>query len=430
MSNIPLKAHKFLWLTSLAFTFPIAPMCAADSSSHESLLTSLSTINVDGFEPHCELAADGLDLFRDPEFDQQNLQVTWQVNPEIDKDGNVLKHGSVSVAPLDPITGKFLLEEVQTVRRAKPVRITITNNGPEWGYSQRGSEVFYTAYTTDEKTTRIGKLYRNKNGNWKHTFLPNSRRKARPEPSKNPLDKRPKVYYSTMIGKFGGGDVSKGSFGWREDRWYFPIDTELPDDFGTGRWMPDSRELFHRVNQSKFEGYLSLYDTVAATDAIVAPELTWYIGLGTWSAPELDGETAIMAATANADEERIDLVVWAQNDQGDWVEWTRIITFDSLPDLGSPEAFVVDGRSYVLMTSSTEPSPHITSPSVVWITSVDPDLPENEMVRRVVSKEFLPDEMTAKADPEYVILPDGGVKVYYIDKGLKDDPLLVCDTGL
>ena len=409
-----------------------APDSMAGEARRAGLLQAIQDAGVEAFRPACEPAAAGLELFRDPEFDQQGLQVVWQVNPEIDRDGVVLKHGSVSVAPIDPVTGKFVLAEMQTVTDARPVRITITNNGPEWAYSMRGSEVFYTAYSADERTTRIGRLRRNANGRWKVEFLPGTRGKARPEPSKNPLDPRPRIYYATMIGEFGGGgEVAKGRFGWREDRWYLPVDHELPPDFGTGRWLPDSRWLFHHVNMSKFSGYLALYDTAAVADPPVTSDLTWYVGLGAWRAPELGGQTALLAATANPSANRIDLVVWRPDGVGGWVEWTRIVTIHPLlPNLGSPEPFVVNGRSYVLLSSAAEPTPHLTAPSVIWIASIDPYLPPEQQVRRVVSQEFVPDEVTPKADPEYAILPDGSVKIYYLDKGLKNDPLLVCDAGL
>jgi len=392
--------------------------------------SDLIPVNADEFVPACAEAAPGLKL-RDPEFDQQELLVTWQKNPVVERDGTVLEPGWLNIAPIDQLTGEFLLAQTESFYDANPVRITFVNNGPEWGYSQRGPEVFWTAYSPDETTTRIGKLARNQIGRWKVSFLPDSRRGARPEPSKNPLDPVPAIYYSTMKGRFGeqGPDPSKGNFGWRQDTG-IPFDITLPSDFGTGRWLPDSTRLFHHLAVTDDVGHIAIYDTLSEVDSLVIPNVTWYIGLGAWSAPELSGATALLAATGNADKVRIDLLVFREDTDGTWKLWTAMKSIDPrFQDISSPEAFVYGGRSYVLLTSRTRISQHLTTASIIWVATVDPDLPEDQRVKRIISQEFLP-EVTAKADPELLVLPGGDVKVYYLDKGLPNDPLLICDTGL
>lgn len=380
------------------------------------------------FKPSCIEAAAGIDL-NDPEFNKDDLLVTWQDNPTLNKDLTVKKHGALNIAPIDRKSGKFVMSKRQKLKDAKPVRINLTNNGPEWGFSQRGGEVFYTAYSADDSSTRLGKIKKDVNGKWQVVFLDDSEQKTRPEPSKNRLDNEPKIYYSSIIGKFGS-KIDKGPFGWRTDT-AAPSDEWLSDDAGTGRWMPDSSKLFHHVNIDEHSDLISVYDTATGIDTPIQPEPAWYIGLAAWSAPELGGKPALLANFENEEEQRIDLLVWRQDANGNWVIWTKIQSIDpEFPDIDSPEPFVYKGRSYVLLTSRTQISGNLDTKSFVWIQSIDPSLPIAEQVTRVVSQELIPGKVSAKADPEVVTLPDAGVRVYYVDKSDRGKHLLLCDGGM
>lgn len=116
-------------------------------------------------ETGCYEAAPGVPL-RDPEFDSDNLLATWQVNPVLTKNGQLKRSGWLNITPIDPVTGLFLIDQTISFHEANPTRVNMTNNGPEWAYSQRGSEVYFTAYTSNLQGTQIGRISNNSDGKW------------------------------------------------------------------------------------------------------------------------------------------------------------------------------------------------------------------------------------------------------------------------
>lgn len=84
----------------------------------------------------------------DPEFEKASLKMAFQN----------LGNGSLYTIPLDSATGRLKDEEAQFVDTIAPIYRTF--NGPEWGYSKKGTSLYYT------KADANGyfHIFRNRNG--------------------------------------------------------------------------------------------------------------------------------------------------------------------------------------------------------------------------------------------------------------------------
>lgn len=384
-------------------------------------------------ETGCYEAAPGIPL-RDPEFDSDNLLATWQVNPVLRKNGQLKRPGWLNITPIDPMTGFFLMDQTISFPEANPTRINVTNNGPEWAYSQRGPEIYFTAYTPNLLGTQIGRISRSPKGEWQLGFLSGSKKLARPEPSKTKTDPVPKIYYTTQTKILP--DLAFGTFGWREDTESY-IDTALSEDARTGRWLPDGQRLFYHklvAQNPRRIAQLYLLNVNTWEETRITDDNLRYISIAAWSAPELDGATALLSTVSTANEDETYIKVWRQDANGRWVDWTEIHSFiPELPDLDSPEPFVYRGRSYLLITSRTALSQNLSTESVIWVTTIDPSLPSDQKIeQQIISQEYIPNAISVKADPEVLVTSSDGVWIYYLDKGAINVPdsaigLLVCN---
>ncbi|MCB0689530.1 MAG: hypothetical protein KDC53_23485, partial [Saprospiraceae bacterium] len=325
-------------------------------------------------------------------------------------------------------------DQTISFHEANPTRVNMTNNGPEWAYSQRGSEVYFTAYTSNLQGTQIGRISNNSDGKWQLSFLPGSKKLARPEPSKTKTDPVPKIYYTTQTKRLP--NFAFGSFGWREDHESY-IDNLMNEDARTGRWLPDGQHLFYHklvAQNPRRIAQLYLLNVNTSEETRITDDNLRYISIAAWNAPELDGTTALLSTVNTADEDEIYVKVWRQDTNGNWIDWTEIHSFiPELPDLDSPEPFVYKGRSYLLITSRTALSQNLSTESVIWVATIDPSLPSDQKIeQQIISQEYMPNAISVKADPEVLVTPNDGVWIYYLDKGVIDVPdsaigLLVCN---
>ena len=279
--------------------------------------------------PSCREAAPG-ESIQDPEFYSGELLAVWRVNPDIRRsDGTVLKHGKLIVAPVDPATGDFLMSQKEVVPGAKPVHQgaveDATVNGPEWALSQRGPEILYSCYSKDEQTSRLCKVSRDGQGRWtRKLVLPSSTRKTLRQPSKNPADPVPFIYFERIEGTAATG-LSGVGHGWREER-RNPKDVQMPEDSGLGKWTPDSSQIVHQIRVEQGGQritQLALYDVATRVNTVL-----FFDGIDRddpfpWSAPELGGAIAI-AALVEEPNGGLNVEVYRQDSLGNWVTWSVI----------------------------------------------------------------------------------------------------------
>lgn len=326
--------------------------------------------------------------------------------------------------------------------------MTLTHQGPEWGTSQNGSEVFYTAYSADGLSLQLSSVTRNDTGQWHVKPLPQSWGQGAPIPSQDETAPAPNIYWEEFTYTSGRHHMEEGPFGWRPNT--VPADdTLLTGRNGPGRWMPDYTKLIHHQrlgSDSTLVQRLAIYDTLTGNDSLLFDSVYSRPAMKAWWAPELNsgmGGTAIITNKELEKNIRLDIEVFQEDGNGGWKTWTTFPSIDSnYPCIESPEVFVFNGHSYVVLVSRPYCNPPLNAPSLIWIASIDPDLPTDQTVRRVVSYEFDPSGVSVKNDPEYIKIhnvngSDERVWIYYADWGLptnskqkKTLTLRVCNVGL
>ncbi|MEO0421916.1 MAG: PQQ-binding-like beta-propeller repeat protein [Pseudomonadota bacterium] len=143
-----------------------------------------------------------------------------------------------------------------------------------------------------------------------------------------------------------------------------------------------------------------------------------------WFAPEFNDFAFVLMINFT------DLAVYRRID-GVWTEYNRFVIPSDKPLLSSPEAFSLNGRSYVTVVAADELGQGDTfpgqpvGPSEIWLAGIDPDAP---FFRRI--DDPLTDEQ--RSEPEPYMLPSGPV-AYYTER-LAGFPgtrfLRRADTGL
>lgn len=386
------------------------------------------------FIPECHEALPGW-IIRDPEFNQDELLTVWRTDPTPNKH-EVKQYGIIYISPIDAETGNFSLAGQVQVTDGKPVEIDNVRQGPEWGNSQRGWEIFYTCYS-DNFSPRLCRISQHQ-GNWYASALDSSDEKGILSVSKNENSAAPNIYYQKYKGVFNKIKPIRGHFGFRSDTSQ-PVDVLLTDG-GRGRWMEDSINIVHLTKVFFSEDnpvtQIAIYNSITGIDKLIISHGREIHDAFSWNAPELKFRPAIIATVQNREKKSWDVEAYRENEQGEWIVWSVIEPIHSdFPINYSPEVFVYHGRSYVSIVSYQGRDLHDRhyNSSIVWIASIDPNLKEIEQVRRIISSENDPLLISRKNDPESLVISNGNkVKIYYLDFG--DDKsipkLMNCDSGL
>lgn len=443
MKNI--RCSRFLFLT-LTATFAFSLEINAQEpilGSQQIDLPDVYFQNADGFVPECHEAFPGW-LVTDPEFNQDELLAVWKTGPTIKKDSTIKTHGSVFITPIDTLTGDFYSVGQVQINEANPVPRGTVINGPEWANSQRGWEIYYSCYTADLKRVRLCRISRDQ-GEWRVFPLLASDGIGARNPSKNSILPAPNLYYQHYEGVWKGrAGLTKGNFGWRQDI-ENPTDTILSSDIGQGRWMPDGERIVHikavRQNGNSIK-QLAIYNTTTQEDRLIFFDGRNRRDPFPWEAPELGGKLALVAVVEKLENNSWDVEVYREDGQENWITWNVFTPIHkNFRASFSPESFIFQEKSYVSAVSYLG-SDFLGNPSIIWIASVNPDLPETDKVRRIISREInfshQPSLFSVKGDPESLVIRNGKqVRVYYVDhvsnskKSSESTPRLMnCDTGL
>lgn len=442
-----------------------------------SFLVSLNDAAADDFAPRCWDAAPGLSDVQDFEFDSGNKRAVWQNDPVFASNGTLSRRGWVSVAPIDD-DGNIILSDLIECDECSAAPMALTLGGPEFVSVGGQNSIYFTSMSEDERTVRLGKLTEDAAGDWQLSFLPRSDGMVMLAPGGNPAASTPTVYSRRVAGDFtntGAGSINNRfqriDWTWRYDD-SNPVDITMDpgpfqkegsfgsNGFFTGRFFPDGSKLAYAagvkrtwldvlLNRTRFVP--ALYDFAANTSVplIDDPRKQPDLAESTWptvfQAPELGGKTVLVGVVKNRPETSNAIVLWRQNPQGAWEEWTRIEPVDpNYPCLWHPEGFSVNGRSYVTFESFRPlacafNNVVIPTASVMAVASVDPGIPAGERVRRVVSEERNPATVSSKTDVEVAVIKDSvsqaeKARIYYRDyPGLPLFPpsaFMVCDPDL
>lgn len=368
------------------------------------------------FTPSCREEAPGFEM-RGPEFDEERYRATWVRYLEPTDEGDAL----IYVADVDPITGVINAEEAETIL-SKVAPPKATNNGPEWADSQRGPEIFFSCANPDYTRPRLCRI----NADFSVTELQGTTGYSIRSPAKNASNPVPKIYYEARSDTFDDGEYVRIGFAYRADEENFEDKFADPDGFVKGgRWMPDGKTLIYSrytANSETREVSINVFvhDTERGGRQRLFNDGRDRINARAWEAPELGGKIAFMATLLDEDDnDSWDLAVYRQVEGFEFELWTILepICPETFPNSFSPEPFVFEGRSYV--SGLSVPGGDVnTDTGTVWVKTVDPDLPQEEKIARIISANGCVNDGVIRKDPEGLPLQDAegnivGARVYY-----------------
>lgn len=325
------------------------------------------------------VSAPDADIY-DPEFDPLTHRLAWQ-----DRDGL-----EVWSADFDPCTGLVYPPDFEGHLVDRDV-VTIgeATNGPEWMYTDRGSELVYAKRFDGEP--RIVRAW-SEGAGWRTELVPGAYGTG-PFGTLIPGDTNAKIRYR------GGPD--------QEDGWWVELGTGVVDTYGRlwrpSRWAWDrSGDLLARV-RADGAYQLAQFDTQTGSWSKLTDSAIDKGYIFRWHAPEL-GESLILSTHLDGVDNAVAIYRDADGD-GRWELYKRIPAPPGHPFVISAEPFVSNGRSYVSYLASRGTTNNANGISQAWIASADPS---DRFVRRV---DDLPGDVVIK-DPEPVVT-SCGTWIYY-----------------
>jgi len=305
------------------------------------------------------------------------------------------------VLPVDWTTGKFGDSQAHFVD-INAAFVSDYGNGPQWAFSQRGSELTYTRYLDkqpkSDRTAGVAFAHMTAPGTWQAGFIPGGMGRVAPKGTMNETDPEPRLTY---------GDVQKPRGYWR---FADPSAQEMtvPGDgsnSGIGlRWIDGTTEILFSNTPKDKPIQIYVQDTATqVTDQITSGDGE-KVAQSIVYPPEFGGDAIFFTVV---DKTRIDFYRKLPNARG-VLRWTKFGTITPPADqpniAGSPEAFIYNNRTWIVLT--VKATTGVTDPSNIAIVSANPDNPEWHI---------LTDNNVAprwRADPEY-FMADDSVYIYY-----------------
>lgn len=272
--------------------------------------------------------------------------------------------------------------------------------GPEWGDSGRGIDLFYTAALPDGQPA-LARAWSDAAG-WHTEWLDNGSNRGLPMASVDGDDPQPRIMYLRAI------TAKKYVAAWRQassaSEAVFPASGNL-DSGGVPRWVRGARQVTTARADSAGTLQGAYYDLDTGQTSFITSGGGQKDEIWMWSAPDFGGDrVAIDVVDGTA------LQVWHEGPAG-WMLINTIAAADitSLPLIFSPEPFVVRGRSYVAAQLGLKKFDN----AQIWAIAIDP---VQSLALRVSNSGI----EAARGEPEWLATRNG-VYVYYseYDKPLK-----------
>ena len=338
------------------------------------------------FVPDDQIISDPSVSLVDPEIDQLNHRIAWQ---------NLA--GELWVADLDPITGDLMpADGMGELVDTNLAPLLVTLNGPEWAYGQGGASLVYTRKFGAVFTLAAAR--QDLAGEWHGGSLVNSFLRFVPLGTPSSNTQQAKATY------FAFSPVNSDLFlAWR-DLFNPASEGFLFDDAVTsGRWVEGLPMIVATVVRDGYRQVVSY-----ATDSEQLSQLTFdpsnkflpYM----WLAPEY-GEILMMTML-----DTTSVGVYQQSGN----VWDLIYSFvlpTTKPFVHSPEPFVYEGKSYILLVAADQlgsggsfPGTPV-GPTEIWLAGIDSAQP---FFRRIDD----PGYEANRLDPEIYITVDDAVALY------------------
>lgn len=308
----------------------------------------------------------------------------------------------VMVAPLDISTG-MLLTNLAVVVDTNAAFVTDYGNGPSWMFSQRGSELVYTRYLNGrprrDGSAGMGMAQQVGPDRWQAGFIAGSLGRVNPKATTVETDAVPRISY---------GDVKAPLAYWRMAQ-SNAQESVLPGDGsnrGVGlRWVPGSPEIIYSYTApGETDDQIFVYNTATSLTEQITTGPGYKRAQFMLYAPEFGGQAVAFMVV---DDTRFDLYTRVTDPDGAR-RWVKFNTIDMPAAMayvsGSPEAFVHNGRTWILL--ALRKSLGLNAPSNLALLSLDPSRPELRMLTDATNPSRW------RSDPEYFIGQDT-VYIYY-----------------
>ena len=333
--------------------------------------------------------------------------------------------GKLWVAKVDWRSGRFVPADGKgTLVDTHAAYFVDFGNGPSWSFSQRGSDLVYTRYLdglpADPANAGLGWAHMTGPGTWAAGLVPDGLGRVAPKGTQQPDDAVARVSY---------GAATRDAAWWRIGDFSAP-EVLLPlgdSNRGLGlRWVGGTNQILLSGAPEGAVKQIFVYDTVTGSIEQITDGPGNKRAQFMFFPPEFGGEAICFVV---ADDLRFDFYRKQPDAQG-VLRWTRFQSLTLPADkpyiAGSPEAFVHNGRSWIVLTMAESAS--AASLSDVALLAIDPARPE---LRRLTDAGS---PARWRSDPEYFI-NDSGVYVYYtrarLRRGLaKHEGIWRVDTGL
>ncbi|MEO0386587.1 MAG: hypothetical protein AAF281_03530 [Pseudomonadota bacterium] len=342
---------------------------------------------------------------RDLEFTAFEYLATWveEAPEDLGREG----YGFAFVAPVDPETGAVQVDLAAPMPFLAP-SVRDYANGPEWALSQRGPEVFFTCNDAATAMPSLCRLSRFQTGDWQLSQVADSVGFMAKDPSRNPSDRVPKTHYEVR-------DSGPKIYGYRVDRTRNPRDVDIPLGLASGRWMSDGRRLLLTEMAPQSRNVVALDAETGVYTRFFDDGFSRSFAFP-FAAPELNGDDAIavkidpVIGTVGAD-----VAIYRPTDDGRWERWSTIPPIcPDYPYTSSHEPFVVGDRSFMTFVSHAGDN-GLVDPGVIWIATVDPDLPPERQVRQLVSPLSCGEDPINRRDPEALaLINQDAARIYFL----------------
>ena len=367
-------------------------------------LLAWTGITIADFVPDDQIVSNPVSDLPAPEFDRATNRIIWQD-----------KQNRLWVGDVDPVSGAL----VPTNGRGRQVdsglaSVAQVGNTPRYTYGGDQDSIVYTKSVGGE--FQLAKALETAPDTWQITLLSDGldRWKANgtPEETTGPA----MIVYNREEAPSGNVVVS-----WRE------LDDPASEHTANviaqgGRFLGTEPYLLvlDQDDNNVVQVYLVAFDTgepeqITFGDRDKENAFIWW-------APEYQEYifTVMVEFSELAFYRRID---------GVWTNFNQFVIPNGKPFLSSPEAFVLNGRSFVAIVSCDELGSggfqgQPSGPSEIWLTGIDPD---NPFFRRIDDPGYL----AQRSEPEPYLL-DSELVVYYSELDLPENIRLVkrAKTGL
>lgn len=312
--------------------------------------------------------------------------------------------GNLWLAKVDRATGRFVPADGRGTRLdVNAAFFTEFGNGPSWMFSQDGSQLVYTRYVDGQPHTTahvgIGLARMTAPAQWTAGLVPDSLGRVNPKGTQDILSAAPRVSY---------GSASRSAAWWRDGEFIAPEHMLPQGDSNRGlglRWVQGTTQILLSGSAPDSSAkQIFIHDTASGLSEQITSGAGNKRAQFLFFPPEYNGQAVFFVVV---DDTRFDFYR-RQTDPQTGLAWTRFASQTPPPEqpyiAGSPEAFVHNGRSWLLftMSDSNKPAPLTT----VALMSLDPTRPE----LRELNDTDAPARW--RSDPEYYV-GESDVYIYY-----------------